>query len=106
MWTSYAPNCAPGCRPTRCRAASSYSRPTSCPCCRAASPTCMPSRSCSLPSERLTVPALVRRWADEQPDKAFVVTDDDELTYGELEQRSAVMAQHFADLGVGKGTRV
>ncbi len=56
--------------------------------------------------ERLTVPALVRRWADEQPDRAFVVTDDDALTYGELERRSAALAGHFADLGVGKGTRV
>ncbi len=41
--------------------------------------------------ERLTVPALVRRWADEQPDRAFVVTDDDALTYGELERRSAAL---------------
>ena len=40
-------------------------------------------------TERLTVPALVRRWADEQPDRAFVVTADDTLTYGELERRSA-----------------
>jgi acyl-CoA synthetase (AMP-forming)/AMP-acid ligase II len=57
-------------------------------------------------SERLTVPVLVRRWADEQPDKQFVVTDDDVLTYGELERRSAALAGHFAGLGVGKGTRV
>src|SRR5689334_6326088 len=56
--------------------------------------------------ERLTVPALVRRRADEQPERAFVVTDDDALTYGELERRSAALAGHFADLGVGKGTRV
>ena len=56
--------------------------------------------------ERLTVPALVRRWAVEQPDRAFVVTDDDALTYGELDHRSAAWAEHFADLGVGKGTRV
>ncbi|HEY3669457.1 MAG TPA: class I adenylate-forming enzyme family protein [Acidimicrobiia bacterium] len=57
-------------------------------------------------SERLTVPGLVRRWAGEQPDRDFVVTDDDALTYGELERRSAALAAHFADLGVGKGTRV
>ena len=42
--------------------------------------------------ERLTVPGLVRRWADEQPDRDFVVTDDDALTYGELERRSAALA--------------
>ncbi len=56
--------------------------------------------------ERLTVPALVRRWAAQQPDRAFVVTDDDALTYGELDHRSAALAEHFADLGVGKGTRI
>jgi acyl-CoA synthetase (AMP-forming)/AMP-acid ligase II len=56
--------------------------------------------------ERLTVPALVRRWADEQPDRAFVVTDDDSLTYRELDRRSAALAAHFAGVGVGKGTRV
>ena len=56
--------------------------------------------------ERLTVSGLVRRWADEQPDRDFVVTEHDALTYGELERRSAALASHFADLGVGKGTRV
>jgi acyl-CoA synthetase (AMP-forming)/AMP-acid ligase II len=55
---------------------------------------------------RLTVPALVRQWAAEQPDRAFVLTVDDTLTYGELERRSAVLARSFVDLGVGKGTRV
>ena len=57
-------------------------------------------------TERLTVPALVRGWAMEQSEKAFVVTDDGALTYGELDRRSAALAEHFADLGVGKGTRV
>ena len=57
-------------------------------------------------AERLTVPALVRRWATEQPEREFVVTDDDALTYGELARRSAAFAVHLADLGVGKGTRV
>ncbi len=57
-------------------------------------------------SDRLTVPALVRRWSEEQPDHAFVVTADDALTYGELERRSAALACHFVGLGVGKGTRV
>jgi acyl-CoA synthetase (AMP-forming)/AMP-acid ligase II len=39
--------------------------------------------------ERTTVPALLRVRAAEQPEKAFVVTDDAALTYGELDQRSA-----------------
>jgi acyl-CoA synthetase (AMP-forming)/AMP-acid ligase II len=55
---------------------------------------------------RRTLPALVRRWAEEQSEKAFVVTDDDALTYGELDRRSAAIAARFAQLGVGKGTRV
>ena len=38
-------------------------------------------------SARDDVPQLVRRWAGEQPDKPFVVTDADTLTYGEFEQR-------------------
>jgi acyl-CoA synthetase (AMP-forming)/AMP-acid ligase II len=63
-----------------------------------------------MPSEvvegRLTVPALVRRWAREQPDRAFVVTDDEALTYHELDEQSAAWAEHFAARGVGKGTRV
>ena len=56
--------------------------------------------------ERLTVPELVRRWAREQPDRRFVVTERDALTYGELARQSAAVAGRFADLGVGKGTRV
>ena len=56
--------------------------------------------------ERLTVPGLVRRWADEQPDRDFVVTDDDTLTYGELDAQRQRSPAHFADLGVGKGTPV
>ncbi|MDQ1432454.1 MAG: hypothetical protein QOF40_3056 [Actinomycetota bacterium] len=57
-------------------------------------------------TERLTVPGLVRRWAQEQPDRRFVVTEDDALTYGELARRSADVASWFASLEVGKGTRV
>jgi acyl-CoA synthetase (AMP-forming)/AMP-acid ligase II len=57
-------------------------------------------------AERLTVPALVRRRAAEQPEKPFVVTDDDVLTYGELDRETAVVASRFAAAGVEKGTRV
>jgi len=57
-------------------------------------------------AERLTVPALVRRWAREQPERRFVVTEDDALTYGELERESAAVASWFASECVGKGTRV
>ncbi len=57
-------------------------------------------------SERQTVPRLVRRWAREQPDKPFVVTDHDTLTYGRLERETAAIACRFAATGVGKGTRL
>src|SRR3954471_19011400 len=57
-------------------------------------------------TDRLTVPSLVRRWSEEQPEQAFVVTADDALTYGALEHRSAALACHFVGVGVGKGTRV
>ena len=35
-----------------------------------------------------------------------MVTDDDVLTYGELDRETAVVASRFAAAGVGKGTRV
>jgi acyl-CoA synthetase (AMP-forming)/AMP-acid ligase II len=57
-------------------------------------------------TERLTIPALVRRWAHEQPDQRFVVTEHDALTYGALARESAAVACRFASDGVGKGTRV
>src|SRR5262249_37265093 len=91
---------------TRCRAASSCSRQPTSRCCPAGSRIWARSRSCSSVAERLTVPALVRRWAGEQPERAFVVTDTNELTYGELESRGAALAAWFAGLGGGKGTRV
>ena len=43
----------------------------SCPCCRAASPTCAALvEVVGERAERLTVPALIARWAAEQPDAA------------------------------------
>jgi len=57
-------------------------------------------------AERLTVPALVRRWATDSPEAEFVVTDSDRLTFGALDARSRARAAGFVDRGVGKGTRV
>jgi acyl-CoA synthetase (AMP-forming)/AMP-acid ligase II len=56
--------------------------------------------------DRLTVPALIRRWAAEQPGKPFVIADDGVLTYGELERATLAIAARLAGDGVGKGTRV
>jgi len=57
-------------------------------------------------AERLTVPALIARWAVEQPDAEFLVADDTRLTYGELERATRDAAARFAAHGVVKGTRV
>jgi acyl-CoA synthetase (AMP-forming)/AMP-acid ligase II len=56
-------------------------------------------------SERLTVPALIARWAAEQPDRQFLVADDATLTYGELERATRAVAARLASDGVVKGTR-
>jgi acyl-CoA synthetase (AMP-forming)/AMP-acid ligase II len=56
--------------------------------------------------DRLTVPALIRRWSREQPDKPFVVADDGVLTYGELDRATTTIATHLARDGIVKGTRV
>jgi len=55
---------------------------------------------------RLTVPAVVERWAAEQPDAPFLVADDTPLTYGELDRATRETAARLVTLGVGKGTRV
>lgn len=57
-------------------------------------------------AERLTVPALVARWAAEQPDAQFLVADDATLTYSELDRATRQAAAQFAAHGVVKGTRV
>jgi acyl-CoA synthetase (AMP-forming)/AMP-acid ligase II len=56
--------------------------------------------------ERLTVPALVQRWAATQADVPFMTTAEGELTYGHLEQRSRAVLGRLLERGVGKGTRV
>jgi acyl-CoA synthetase (AMP-forming)/AMP-acid ligase II len=57
-------------------------------------------------AERLTVPALVARWAEQQPDAQFLVADDATLTYGDLDRATREAAARFAAHGVVKGTRV
>jgi acyl-CoA synthetase (AMP-forming)/AMP-acid ligase II len=56
--------------------------------------------------DRSTVPALVARWAAEQPDKQFLVADDATLTYGTLDLLTRDAAARLAAHGVVKGTRV
>ena len=57
-------------------------------------------------AQRDTVPALIDRWAAEQPDARFLVADDATLTYGDLDRLTRDVGARLAALGVGKGTRV
>jgi acyl-CoA synthetase (AMP-forming)/AMP-acid ligase II len=54
----------------------------------------------------LTVPALLRERVASAPDHAFLVVDDERLTFREAEQRSADLARALLTVGVGPGTRV
>jgi acyl-CoA synthetase (AMP-forming)/AMP-acid ligase II len=54
----------------------------------------------------LTVPALLRAGAGERPDATFLVCDDDVLTYGDADRRSADLARALLAAGAGPGTRV
>ena len=56
--------------------------------------------------ERLTVPALVRRWSAEIPDTEFVVTEEARITFRELDARTWALAGGFVSRGIAKGTRV
>jgi acyl-CoA synthetase (AMP-forming)/AMP-acid ligase II len=57
-------------------------------------------------AERHTIPSLLRRWADDDPDARFLVTDDDALTYRDLDVATARVARTLTAAGVTKGTRV
>lgn len=58
------------------------------------------------PSITPTIPALVRSSAARFGDKPFVVADGEELTYAELERRSARLAMNLLAGGIGKGDHV
>ena len=54
----------------------------------------------------LTLPALLHARAAALGERAFVVCDDDVLTYGEADRRSASIARGLLAIGAGKGTPV
>ena len=58
------------------------------------------------PGGRLTIPTLLRQRAAEDADARFLVTDDDHLTYGQLDAQTRRVASTLLRSGVGKGTRV
>ena len=53
-----------------------------------------------------TIPALVRSCAAQFGDKAFLIADGRELTYTDLERRSAHLANRLLAEGIGKGDHV
>jgi acyl-CoA synthetase (AMP-forming)/AMP-acid ligase II len=56
--------------------------------------------------ERLTIPALLLRRAQEGAGTQFLVTDDDDITYAQLDAATRRVVAALVRDGVGKGTRV
>ncbi len=54
----------------------------------------------------LTLPSLLHRRARDLGDAAFLVVDDERLSYREAECRSRALARGLIAIGVGKGTHV
>jgi acyl-CoA synthetase (AMP-forming)/AMP-acid ligase II len=54
----------------------------------------------------LTIPALLRERSAGAPDQVLLATDDERLTYGEADRRSAILARALLAAGAGAGTRV
>jgi acyl-CoA synthetase (AMP-forming)/AMP-acid ligase II len=54
----------------------------------------------------LTIPALLRSRAEEQPDRVLLAVDDASLTYAEADRRSAELARALLAAGIGAGSRV
>ncbi|MFA6577273.1 MAG: class I adenylate-forming enzyme family protein, partial [Nocardioides sp.] len=53
-----------------------------------------------------TVGAVLRKRVEEDPDAVFLICDDERLTYGELQRRSAEAAKALLAAGAGHGTHV
>jgi len=58
------------------------------------------------PGERLTVPAVLRRRAQARGADPFLVTDDEVLTYAELDARTRAVALALVRAGAAKGSRI
>jgi acyl-CoA synthetase (AMP-forming)/AMP-acid ligase II len=54
----------------------------------------------------LTIPALLRGWADEAGDAEFLVTEEERLGVGQAEARSAELARGLLAAGIGHSTHV
>ena len=60
----------------------------------------------TFPDHVPTVAGLLRHAVTHHPDSLAVATPDEQLTYAELDRRSAALAAHLVTLGVGKGSHV
>ena len=55
---------------------------------------------------RPTLPTVLRRAAEMFGDETFLVTEDDRVTFREVDEESRSLAKRLLALGVGKGARV
>jgi acyl-CoA synthetase (AMP-forming)/AMP-acid ligase II len=53
-----------------------------------------------------TIPAVIRRAAEQFGDQDFIVMPDRRMTYGEAEESSRWLAKFFLANGLGKGSRI
>jgi acyl-CoA synthetase (AMP-forming)/AMP-acid ligase II len=60
----------------------------------------------TFPDHVPTVAGMLRHAVTHHPDSLAVATPDEQLTYAELDRRSAALAAHLVTLGVGKGSHV
>ncbi len=60
----------------------------------------------SVDSQELTIPGLLERQADAQPDKICMYFPDAAVTYEEMHRRSTAVANRLLELGTGPGDRV
>jgi FkbH-like protein len=53
-----------------------------------------------------TLPDVINRWADEDPDRRYVSDGTSSLTYGQAREQAWTLAANLAALGIGPGDRV
>jgi FkbH-like protein len=53
-----------------------------------------------------TLPDVIDRWADEDPDRRYVSDGTSSLTYGQARAKAWALAANLATLGIGPGDRV
>src|SRR5579884_1239712 len=59
-----------------------------------------------MPRESLTLPQILRQQVRRRADHPLLVCDNERISYGEADRRSAILARGLIALGAGKGTHV